>query len=102
MTSTTRSDVLPDLPTVSEFVPGYEASAWYGIGAPKDTPAEIIDKLNKAVNAILDDTASKARFAELEHRCFRVRPQILENSSPKKPKSGARWSNSAAQRRTNP
>ena len=65
VTSTTRSEVLPDLPTVSEFVPGYEASAWYGIGAPKDTPAEIIDKLNKAVNAILDDPTSKARFAEL-------------------------------------
>jgi tripartite-type tricarboxylate transporter receptor subunit TctC len=65
VTSTTRSEVLPDLPTVSEFVPGYEASAWYGIGAPKDTPAEIIDKLNRAVNAILDDPTSKARFAEL-------------------------------------
>ncbi|MGA8968475.1 MAG: tripartite tricarboxylate transporter substrate-binding protein, partial [Pseudolabrys sp.] len=65
VTSTTRSEVLPDLPTVSEFVPGYEASAWYGIGVPKDTPAEIIDKLNKTVNAILDDPASKARFAEL-------------------------------------
>ncbi|MGC1092024.1 MAG: tripartite tricarboxylate transporter substrate-binding protein, partial [Pseudolabrys sp.] len=65
VTSTTRSEVLPDLPTVSEFIPGYEASAWYGIGVPKDTPAEIIDKLNKTVNAILDDPASKARFAEL-------------------------------------
>ena len=65
VTSTTRSEVLPDLPTVSEFVPGYEASAWYGIGVPKDTPAEIIDKLNKAVNAILSDPMSKARFAEL-------------------------------------
>jgi len=65
VTSTTRSDVLPELPTVSEFVPGYEASAWYGIGAPKDAPAEIIDKLNKAINAILDDPTSKARFAEL-------------------------------------
>ena len=65
VTSTTRSEVLPDLPTVSEFVPGYEASAWYGIGVPKDTPAEIIDKLNKAVNAILNDSMSKTRFAEL-------------------------------------
>jgi tripartite-type tricarboxylate transporter receptor subunit TctC len=65
VTSTIRSEVLPDLPTVSEFVPGYEASAWYGIGVPKDTPAEIIDKLNKAVNVILGDPTSKARFAEL-------------------------------------
>jgi tripartite-type tricarboxylate transporter receptor subunit TctC len=65
VTSTTRSEVLPDLPTVSQFVPGYEASAWYGIGVPKDTPAEIIDKLNKTVNAILEDPASKVRFGEL-------------------------------------
>jgi tripartite-type tricarboxylate transporter receptor subunit TctC len=65
VTSTTRSDVLPDLPTVNEFVPGYEASAWYGLGAPKGTPAEIVDKLNRTVNAILADPASKARFAEL-------------------------------------
>ena len=65
VTSTTRSEVLPDLPTVNEFVPGYEASAWYGLGAPKETPVEIIDKLNKAINAILADPTSKARFAEL-------------------------------------
>jgi len=65
VTSTARSEVLPDLPTVNEFVPGYEASAWYGIGVPKETPAEIIDKLNKVINAILADPASKARFSEL-------------------------------------
>ena len=65
VTSTTRSEVLPDLPTVSEFVPGYEASAWYGIGAPKDTPAEIIDKLNKEINAGLDNPKIKARLADL-------------------------------------
>jgi len=65
VTSTARSEVLPDLPTVNEFVPGYEASAWYGIGVPKETPAEIIDKLNKVINTILADPASKARFSEL-------------------------------------
>src|ERR1700730_1867278 len=65
VTSTTRSAVLPDLPTVADFLPGYEASAWYGIGAPKNTPPEIIETLNKAVNAILGDPAAKARFAEL-------------------------------------
>jgi len=65
VTSTARSDVLPDLPTVSEFVPGYEASAWYGLGAPKGTPVEIVDKLNKTVNTILADPVSKARFAKL-------------------------------------
>jgi tripartite-type tricarboxylate transporter receptor subunit TctC len=65
VTSTTRSDVLPDLPTVAEFLPGYEASAWYGIGAPKNTPAEVIDRLNKEINAILADPKAKARFAGL-------------------------------------
>ncbi len=65
VTSTTRSAVLPDLPTVSDFVPGYELSAWYGIGVPKGTPAEIIEKLNKEVNAILADPKAQARFADL-------------------------------------
>jgi tripartite-type tricarboxylate transporter receptor subunit TctC len=65
VTSTARSEVLPELPTVSDFVPGYEASAWYGLGAPKGTPAEIVDKLNHEVNAILADPASKARFTDL-------------------------------------
>jgi tripartite-type tricarboxylate transporter receptor subunit TctC len=55
ITSATRSEALPDVPTVSEFVPGYEASFWFGVGAPKATPAEIVDKLNKEVNAALDD-----------------------------------------------
>ena len=102
VTSTTRSDVLPDLPTVSESVPGYEASAWYGIGAPKETPAEI--STSSIRRSMRSSTILRQRHGSRnsEHRCFRVRPQILENSSPKKPKSGARWSNSAAQRRTNP
>jgi tripartite-type tricarboxylate transporter receptor subunit TctC len=65
VTSTTRSDVLPDLPTVADFLPGYEASAWYGLAAPKGTPPEIVQTLNKAVNAILADPAAKARFAEI-------------------------------------
>jgi tripartite-type tricarboxylate transporter receptor subunit TctC len=65
VTSTTRSEVLPDLPTVADFLPGYEASAWYGIVAPKNTPPEIIDTLNKATNAVLADPAAKKRFAEL-------------------------------------
>ena len=65
VTTATRSAVLPDLPTVADFVPGYEASAWYGIVAPKGTPAEIVDKLNQAINAMLTDTAAKARFIDL-------------------------------------
>jgi len=65
VTTSTRSDALPDIPTVGEFVAGYEASAWFGVGAPKSTPAEIVDKLNKEVNAALDDPKMKARLADL-------------------------------------
>jgi tripartite-type tricarboxylate transporter receptor subunit TctC len=61
----TRSPVLPDIPTVSEFVPGYEASALYGVGAPKNTPPEIVDKLNKEINAGLADPKIKQQFADL-------------------------------------
>jgi tripartite-type tricarboxylate transporter receptor subunit TctC len=61
----TRLDVLPDIPTLSETLPGYEASSWYGMGAPKNTPAEIIDKLNTEINAGLADPKLTARFAEL-------------------------------------
>ena len=60
-----RLDALPEIPTVAEFVPGYEASNWYGIGAPKATPAEIIDKLNKEISAGLADPNMKARLADL-------------------------------------
>jgi tripartite-type tricarboxylate transporter receptor subunit TctC len=65
VTTAARSDVLPDLPSVAEFVPGYEASAWNGVCVPRNTPAEIIDKLNGAINAALADPALKARFTEL-------------------------------------
>jgi tripartite-type tricarboxylate transporter receptor subunit TctC len=65
VTTTSRSAIVPDLPTVAEFVPGYEASAWYGIGAPKGTPADIVDKLNQATNAMLADPVAKARFIDL-------------------------------------
>jgi tripartite-type tricarboxylate transporter receptor subunit TctC len=61
----TRSDALPDIPTVAEFVPGYEASYWYGIGAPRATPAEIIEKLNKEINASLADPKLIPRLIEL-------------------------------------
>jgi tripartite-type tricarboxylate transporter receptor subunit TctC len=65
VTAATRSDALPDIPTVSEFVPGYEASTWFGIGAPKATPAEIVEKLNKEINASLADPKLQARLADL-------------------------------------
>jgi tripartite-type tricarboxylate transporter receptor subunit TctC len=65
VTTATRSEVLPDLPTVADFVPGYEASAWYGVGVPKGTPDDIIDKLNKEINAILAEPKAKARLTDL-------------------------------------
>ena len=65
VTTATRSDALPDIPTVGEFVPGYEASNWYGVGAPKATSAKIVEKLNKEINAGLADSNMKARLADL-------------------------------------
>ena len=65
VTTATRSEALPDIPTVGDFVPGYEASSWIGIGAPKNTPAEIVDKLNQEINAGLADPKIKARLADL-------------------------------------
>ena len=65
VTGAGRSETLPDLPTVADFLPGYEATSWYGLGAPKGTPNEIIEKLNREVNAILAEPKTKARFLEL-------------------------------------
>jgi tripartite-type tricarboxylate transporter receptor subunit TctC len=65
VTDTTRLEALPDIPTVGEFVAGYEASAWLGLGAPKNTPTEFIEKLNNAINAGLADPKIKARLAEM-------------------------------------
>jgi tripartite-type tricarboxylate transporter receptor subunit TctC len=65
VTTAMRSDALPGIPTMGEFLPGFEASSWYGIGAPKATPAEIVDKLNKEINAGLADSKIKARLADL-------------------------------------
>ena len=65
VTTATRSEMLPDVPTVGQFVPGYEASTWSGVGAPKATPAEIVEKLNKEINAALADHKIKARLADL-------------------------------------
>ena len=65
VTTATRSEALPDIPTVADFVPGYEASAFFGVGAPKNTPADIIEKLNKEINAGLADPKLKARLADL-------------------------------------
>jgi len=65
VTTATRSEALPDIPTVSEFLPGYEASGWFGIGAPKNTSSVVVDQLNKQINEGLADPKIKARFADL-------------------------------------
>ena len=65
VTSASRLEAMPDVPTLNEFLPGYETSGWNGVGAPKNTPAEIIEKLNKEINAGLASPGIKARFADL-------------------------------------
>jgi tripartite-type tricarboxylate transporter receptor subunit TctC len=65
VTTASRLEALPDVPTIAEFVPGYEASSVYGLGAPKNTPVEIIDRLNQSINAALADPNVKARLADL-------------------------------------
>jgi tripartite-type tricarboxylate transporter receptor subunit TctC len=74
VTSATRVNVLPELPTVGEFVPGYEGSGWQGIGAPKGTPPQVIEKLNREVNAALRDPGFKARLADLGAEPFASSP----------------------------
>jgi tripartite-type tricarboxylate transporter receptor subunit TctC len=74
VTSATRSDTLPDVPTIGEFVPGYEAGGWTGIGSPRRTPAGIIDKLNSEINASLADPAMKARLADVGYTAFAGSP----------------------------
>lgn len=77
VTSATRQDLLPDIPAVGEFVAGYEANYWYGLGAPRNTPAEIIDRLNREINAALADPRMKSRLAELGGTVFLSSPSDL-------------------------
>jgi tripartite-type tricarboxylate transporter receptor subunit TctC len=65
VTTATRTDFLPNIPTVGDFLPGYAATSWLGIGAPKSIPVEIVERLNKEINAGLADVSLKAQFAEL-------------------------------------
>ena len=87
VTTATRSDTLPDIPTVSEFVPGYEATFWSGICAPKNTPTEIIDKLNREINAALADPELMRRLAELGALAFASSPaefgKLIANETEK-------------------
>jgi tripartite-type tricarboxylate transporter receptor subunit TctC len=74
VTSTTRADALPDLPPAAEFVPGYESNLWFGVGAPSGTAPDIVDKLNREINAGLADPKLKARYAELGSAVFPTTP----------------------------
>jgi tripartite-type tricarboxylate transporter receptor subunit TctC len=74
VTTTARSELLPDLPVLAEFVPGYEASQWYGLGAPRNTSPEVIGRLNEEINASLADPRMKARLADLGGIIMRAAP----------------------------
>ncbi len=74
MGNATRVEALPDVPSVAEFLPGYEASGWIGLGAPRNTPAEIIDKLNREINAGLADPRIRARIADLGNTPLALSP----------------------------
>jgi tripartite-type tricarboxylate transporter receptor subunit TctC len=92
VTGAARSELLPDVPTVSTIVPGFEASQWIGIGAPANTPVAIIERLNGEANASLADAKIKARLIELGGTgIFRVRRLNSVPSSQRKPRSGGRW-----------
>jgi tripartite-type tricarboxylate transporter receptor subunit TctC len=90
VTTTARWDALPDIPTVGELVPGYEATLWHGVGAPKNTPANIVDKLNREVNAALADPAMKARLADVVYTPVPMTPAEFGRFIADET---ARWSN---------
>ena len=90
ITTATRSEALPDIPTIGEFVPGYEASSIFGLGAPTNTPTEIVDKLNKEINAASPVPNSRRGLPTWTARCLAARPPISASSSRRKPRSGAR------------
>ena len=74
LTTTRRSEALPDIPTIAEFVPGFESSSWYGISAPRNTPPEIVRKLNQEINAGLTDARTKAHIADLGGEAMSMMP----------------------------
>jgi tripartite-type tricarboxylate transporter receptor subunit TctC len=94
-TTAMRLDVLPDIPTVGDFLPGFEASAWQGLCAPKSTPPETVRRLNNEINAALSDVKIRAQLEDLGLKGrFPVRRRTTESLSPRTPRSGPRWSNS--------
>ena len=78
VTAATRSKAMPDIPALNEFVPGYESITWYGVGEPKKTPTEIVEKLNKEINSALADPRLKARLADLGAEPMSMRPAEFE------------------------
>ena len=94
VTTTARSAVLPEIPTMAEFVPGYEASTWYGIGTPRNTPAAIIEQLTRKSIRPSPIPSSKHSLLNWAARRFPVRPPTSANLSPRRPRSGARLSRS--------
>src|SRR6516225_2655855 len=74
VTTATRSPALPDVPSLGDFLPGYDASTWLGIAAPMNTPPDIVEKLNKEINAVLPDPTMEARFANFGYTAFASSP----------------------------
>ena len=99
-TTAVRLEVLPDIPTVGDFVPGYEASAWAGIVTPRSTPAEVVDKLNSEINAGLADPKLKARFADVGSTVFPGSPAEFGNFIVEETEKWGKVVNSRASGRT--
>jgi Tripartite tricarboxylate transporter family receptor len=93
-------EALPDIPTVGDFVPGYEASGWTGIGVPRNTPADIVGKINNAINGGLADSKIKARLADLGSTVIALPPAEFGKFIANETEKWARWSSSQAQSRT--
>ena len=91
-----RSDGLPEVPTLGDFVPEYEASGWFGFGAPRNTPADVVDGLNEETSRRSAIRRQRRSSWDLEATCSRDRPANSASWSPKKPKSGPGWSSSPA------
>jgi tripartite-type tricarboxylate transporter receptor subunit TctC len=99
VTTAMRSPALPDVPVVADFVPDFEASDWLGIVAPKNTPAEVVNKLNREINASLADPMMKTRLADMGALRLQARLPTLEGLSLRKPRNGPRWSSSRGRSR---
>jgi SAM-dependent methyltransferase len=102
VTSAIRAEALPDVPSVGEFVTGYEVSAWYGVGAPKGTPVDVIDKLNEEINAGLADRKLKARLADFGGTVFALSPADFGKFIADETEKWAKWSGRSTSRRVKP